>query len=160
MKLIVDTNVPVTANNSHTHVSPKCVINCARKLREIQQQHTLVLDNRWHILKEYQRQLHPDGQPGVGHAFLKWVLSNLANPDRCEMVNITLKENREDDNDFVEFPDDSSLSGFDPSDRKFVAVAHPQNPPIQNATDTDWVHFHEILTQHGIQIDYLCMDIF
>jgi hypothetical protein len=67
----------------------------------------------------------------VGDAFLKWVLTNRTNPKHCEQVRITQIA----ENDFAEFPRSQSLVGFDPSDRKFVAVAltHPQRPAIAAA---------------------------
>jgi hypothetical protein len=81
MKLIVDTNVPVVANQHQaSQASPTCILACTVKIREIQAQHTLILDNQWLIIREYMDNLRSEGQPGVGDAFLKWVLSNHANP--------------------------------------------------------------------------------
>ena len=57
MKVIVDTNVPVVANGEASHASPTCVIASVHKLRDIQVHHTLVLDDGWHILKEYMANL-------------------------------------------------------------------------------------------------------
>lgn len=118
------------------------------------------MDQGRHILREYTRQLRSEGQPGVGDAFLKWVLTNQANPLRCRHVPITLAPDREDENDFVEFPIDPRLAGFDRSDRKFVAVArsHPEHPPILNAVDTDWRDYHEILAEHQVAVAFLCPD--
>jgi hypothetical protein len=85
----------------------------------------LVLDDMWRIIGEYMQNLRRSGEPGVGDAFLRWVLTNKDNPQRCDLVTITPVEN-----DFREFPADAALSDFDPSDRKFIAVAlaHPQKP--------------------------------
>lgn len=67
MKLIVDTNVPVVANQRLSpQIMAACVNACAMKLREIQTQHILVLDNQWQIIREYMRNLRSTGQPGVG----------------------------------------------------------------------------------------------
>ena len=158
-QVIVDTNVPVVANQ---HLSPQasaeCIIICVHAIRDIQTNRILVIDDGWHILREYMSNLRSSGQPGVGDAFLKWVLTNQANPHRCERVYITLRDDRQDDNDFVEFPNDPELATFDRSDRKFVAVAltHPQKPPIFNATDTDWLLHREALTRYSIQVEFLC----
>lgn len=159
MRVIVDTNVPIVANGREIRASPGCAISCVRKLLEIQQSHTIVLDGGWHILREYLLRLRSDGQPGVGDAFLKWVLTNRANPRHCQLVSITLRPNSEDQNDFEEFPnDDEELTRFDRSDRKFVAVAlvHPEHPPILNAVDTDWWDYRIALERHGIQVNFLC----
>ena len=140
MKTIADTNVPKVANWQTSQASPACVAACARRLSDIQSAGTLVLDDGWHILREYLTNLRSSGQPGMGDAFLKWVLTNQANPRRCELVHITPVNTGPDCCDFAEFPEDNNLARFDPADRKFVAVAvaHPEHPPILNAVDTDW----------------------
>lgn len=114
----------------------------------------LVLDDRWRIIKEYKRQLRPEGQPEVGDAFLKWVLTNLKNPKRCCLVSIRENGIR----GFDEFPSDNRLTGFDPCDRKFVAVAvaHPNRPPILQALDSGWWDYRKILDENGVTIRLLC----
>ena len=79
MHVIVDTNVPAVANGKSAQAAPQCVIACVDKLREVQQQHILVLDDQWLIVKEYMANLSSRGEPGVGDAFLKWVLTNQMN---------------------------------------------------------------------------------
>ena len=161
MKFVVDTNVPLTANGKAEQVSLLCVGLCARKLREIMRQHILVLDDAWHIIKEYKNRLHSSGQPGPGDAFLRWVLTNWANPERCALVHITPYDLCEDERDFEEFPHTHVLSGFDRSDRKFVAVAltHPETPPVLNATDSDWWDYREVLADHGVMVKFICPDM-
>lgn len=159
MYFIVDTNVPIVANRKTPQASPQCVLVCVKKLQEIMtpQQHILVLDNKWLIITEYKNKLSPTGQPGVGDAFLKWVLTNQNNPSRCQLVEITPTE----DKNFKEFPEDESLLKFDLSDRKFVAVAlvHPEHPPILNASDSDWSHFKTDLAAYGVQVIFLCPEL-
>lgn len=130
MKVIVDTNVAVVANGRgrSPQASPSCVLRCVGRLRDLQLHHTLVLDDGWRILREYLRELSPAGQPGVGDAFLKWVLTNQANPARCEQVRIIPRDAAQPGGELCEFPDDPALAGFDPSDRKFVAVALAHRP--------------------------------
>ncbi len=157
MHIIVDTNVLVVAAKKPPQASPQCIINCVHKLQEIEKHQILVIDNKWRILQEYQRQFYRDGQPTVKSEFLEWVLKNRNNPQRCEQVSITELS----PNEFQEFPVDSALTGFDPSDRKFVAVAlaHPAHPPIVNAVDSDWHDFENALLAHGLKIDFLCPDV-
>jgi hypothetical protein len=158
MKYVVDTNVPVVANRKSAQASPDCVIACVKKLDAIQKEHTLVLDRDGQIFREYKNYLSPAGQPGVGDAFFKWLLTNQANPERCEYVKITSLE-AEKGYTFVEFPNhDKALAQFDYSDRKFVAVAlaHPEQPPVVNAVDTDWWHYKQALEKHGLEIEFLC----
>lgn len=158
MKVIVDTNVAVVANQRNTTAGPQCIITCAHRLRAITRKHILVLDEEWHILNEYRQHLRSEGQPGVGDAFFKWVLTNQADPTRCEQVRIALRPEREDEADFVEFPNDPRLARFDRSDRKFVAVActHPEHPPILNAVDTDWREYADVLAEYQVTIEFLC----
>jgi hypothetical protein len=160
MKIVVDTNVPKAANgrNESPQASPQCVTTCVQRIRDIQLNHVLVLDDNWHILREYMAQLRSEGQPGVGDAFLKWVLTHQANPLHCEQIHITAEELLFSHRRFVEFPSDERLAGFDPSDRKFVAVslAHPDRPPILNAVDSDWLIFHSALAAHGVRVETLC----
>ncbi|MEZ4662657.1 MAG: hypothetical protein R2911_34345 [Caldilineaceae bacterium] len=136
------------------------MITCARQLLEITQQHTIILDSGWRILNEYKSNLNQSGQPGVGDAFCKWALTNWANPQRCELVAVTEIDDASHWRTFVEFPDDPELQRFDPSDRKFVAVAlaHGETPPILNAVDTDWWEHRSALSRHGVQIQFLCPD--
>jgi hypothetical protein len=158
MKLVVDTNVPIVANGKSEQASPECVKNCAVRIRQLTTSGRIVLDDKWLILKEYMANLISSGQPGIGDAFLKWVLTNLCNPKFCEQVRITPKNSAK--TDFEEFPSDPGLEKFDPNDRKFVAVAatHPDRPPILQAVDTKWWEMKESLDNVGITIDFLCKD--
>ena len=158
---IIDTNVPIVANGHADQASLPCVVACQHLLAEFSaDKRVLVLDTAWHILREYMHNLRPKGQPGLGDAFLKWVLTNHANLRRCELVPITGAPHAQSEHDFAEFPDDPALAGFDPSDRKFVAVAraHPAHPPIYNAVDTDWLPYQEALTSHGVTVVQVCPD--
>ena len=154
MFVVVDTNVPVVANNKSSQALPECVIKCVTVLDKIQRDRILVIDDKWLIITEYRKNLSEKGQPGVGDAFLKWVLTNQGNPQRCQRVQITPI----DENNFAEFPQDESLAGFDKSDRKFVAVAltHPQKPPILNAVDSDWQDFQVQVAAYGVQVEFVC----
>lgn len=159
MMYIVDTNVPLVANDAAPQASASCIAICARKLDEIRKQHVLVLDDDWHIINEYTNNLRSSGQPGAGDAFLKWVLTNRDNPRRCSRVHLT-PGGAQDEQDFAEFPRDPALTGFDPSDRKFVAVAvaHGEHPPILNAHDSDWWEYRQALAQYHVRVEFLCPD--
>lgn len=157
MQVIVDTNVPVVANGGHPEASARCVRSCTQQLRMIARGHRrLVIDAGWQILSEYMSNLRSQGQPGVGDAFLKWVLTNRENPRRCIRVVIS----RVEQDEYAEFPTDPDLAGFDRSDRKFVAVAvaHPKHPPVLNATDSDWWHYRTALERHGVSVEFVCPD--
>jgi hypothetical protein len=155
MTVVVDTDVPIVANRAAPQASPTCIAECSRRLEQIKDHERLVLDDDWRILREYMANLRSKGQPGPGDEFLKWVLTNRADPARCTIVRLTPQ-----DDSFVEFPEDPELADFDRSDRKFAAVAHehPDHPPVLNATDSDWYHYREALERYDIHVDFVCPD--
>jgi len=116
----------------------------------------VVLDDAWRIIREYRRHAESSGEPGPGDAFVKHVLTNWSNPDRCELVRITVRGS--DELDFEEFPDVEELRGFDPSDRKFVAVARASalSPTIVHASDRGWTRHREALAANGVTTRHLC----
>ena len=115
---------------------------------------TLVLDNRWIIINEYMDNLRSSGEPGTGDRFLRWVLVNK--DERCDWVSITPVDGSE--REFEEFPPDPALNGFDPADRKFIAVAraHPEKPPILQAVDSQWWDFRDALSRNGVMVEFIC----
>jgi len=158
MRVVVDTNVAVVANGKSEQASEQCVDSCAERLEQIMYGGVnLVLDDDWRILDEYMRNLHSRGDD-IGDRFLAWTLQYRTNPKRCELVPITPVYGLE--NEFREFPDDPALEVFDPDDRKFVAVAlaHPDKPPILQATDTQWWDFRDALRRNGVTVEFICED--
>jgi len=157
--VIVDTNVAVVANQDAPQASPHCVLACVRRLEKIMgDEERLAIDNQWLIISEYRANLRSSGQPGVGDAFLKWALTNRENRSRCDIVAITREDGAR--TSFREFPNDPALQQFDPSDRKFVAVAlaHPQHAPILQAVDSKWWGFKDDLQRNGVTVDFICQD--
>ncbi|AFY73380.1 hypothetical protein Syn7502_01286 [Synechococcus sp. PCC 7502] len=153
---VIDTNVLIVANNRESeHASPKCIISCIRWLQNFEKSGILVIDSKWLIINEYKKKVNQSGQPGVGDAFLKWILINRNNPQRCQQVQIT----QIDENNFAEFPRSSNLEKFDPNDRKFVAVSltHPAKPAIAIAIDRGWNRHQKPLYEHGIEVEFLCL---
>ena len=155
MAVIVDTNVAVVANGQSPQASSNCVDTCINRLEGIiRSEEKLVLDSGWVILGEYLRNLRSSGEPGAGDRLLRWI---LANKDRlCDLVPIIPVDGSE--NDFEEFPDDPALNGFDPDDRKFiaVAVAHPEKPPILQAVDSQWWDFRDVLRRNDVIVEFIC----
>lgn len=91
--------------------------------------------------------------------FFKWLWNNQGNPKWCLKVKITPKPGKKEN--YREFPDDPDLAGFDASDRKFVAiaVASGKNPPILNATDTDWWEYRVAFERNKISVNFLCPEL-
>ncbi len=138
----------------HVPAALDCVQACVQALSAARE--TLVfIDDGFRVLNEYRRHLSHAGQPGLGDAFFKWLWDNQANVEHCRQVRITSLPGS--DTDFAEFPDDPELATFDPSDRKFVAIALASglNPPILNASDTDWNEFHDPLSRY-VTVQFLC----
>lgn len=152
---VVDTNVGIVANGRFPQASYNDVGKCIDALLDATRNH-IAIDDSGRIFDEYFSHLSRSGQPGVGDTFAKWVWDNQGNSQRCEQVRITPCES--DKEDYEEFPRDRDLIGFDPSDRKFVAVAlgSKSNPTILNATDSDWLEHEPTLRRHGVRIDNIC----
>jgi hypothetical protein len=132
---------------------------CIDELLIAQSQHLVLLDDRGFILDEYRRCLSPSGQPGPGDAFFKWLWNNQANPNHCRKVPVTPLDSG--DTDFLEFPDDPELAGFDRSDRKFVAtvISDGGGASVINASDTDWSIFREPLERNGVHVRFICPEL-
>lgn len=151
--VVIDTNVGIAANGK-ADVSVECELACVQFLREVTRSGHLVLDANGTIFEEYLRYLSLSGEPGVGDAFIRWVNDHQHDTDFCTLVDLTIKP----DGEFVEFPDSQELSGFDPSDKKFVAVAsaHPDRPVLRVALDRGWVRYREALAKQNVEIEFLC----
>ena len=152
---VIDTNVLIVANGKAEQASLECQPNCNKALEETRRT-LIVIDDGFRILNEYQHKVNPSGQPGPGDAFLKWLLQNRSDPERCEAVRLTPN----DRNSFDEFPDEPDLALFDPSDHKFVAVAKSSRhkPKILNAVDSDWWNFRDVLMRNHIHVSFICPD--
>jgi len=156
MSVVIDTNVLAVANGRHAPASDACVGACIDALLAAREQ-GVSIDDGLRVLDEYRQHASFAGQPGVGDAFFKWLWDHQADALCCERVVINPHPGR----GFIEFPGDQALRGFDASDRKFVAVAltSASQPPVLNASDTDWWEFRTALEAHGLQIQFLCPDL-
>ena len=152
---IVDTNVAVVANGSDD-VGPDCVRCCAAALQKLTKSGRVAIDDEWEILKEYNANSSTAGQPVPGGVFLKWLLTNRENLERCIQVSITPTGGYGED--YAEFPRDEALNQFDLADRKFVAVAIAVDGPatILQAVDTRWWGLRYALLAAGVDVSYLC----
>lgn len=157
---VVDTNVPKTANlatkpSEDSEMSDVCILACVNAIEDIISKKAVVIDDGDEIFHEYRQQLSMKGQPGVGDKFMKWVHDHRWSLPESQRVTITKNEDSYD-----EFPHHEYLENFDPSDRKFVAVAHahPHKPPIIEATDSKWWGWKKPLEETGINVRFLCQE--
>ena len=158
--VIVDTNVIVIANDTDDKRAD-CRDLCQDRLEQILLQgETVVVDNKWRILGEYEDNVNPNARKGVGDLFVKRLLQNQGNPNVCTIVHITSLSGN--GTDFEEFPADNALSNFDPDDRKFIAVAlvyesiHRQKATLLQAADSQWYGFRETLIKNGLEVEFIC----
>lgn len=151
---VVDTNVILIANGQHPAVSAACAECCAQWLQALMAEGRVALDDAYEILGEYQHKTHASNGQGVGDQFIRWLLHEMDNSARCDLVHLEPDELR----GYVSFPDDERLAHFDASDRKFVAVSrlHPEHPPIWQAADSKWLDWAPALAEHEVRIMLLC----
>ena len=149
---VVDTNVAMVANGKST-AGAACTAECAKELSDVMNRGHVVIDDALLILNEYRANLNSAGQPGVGDRFYRWLLVNQFNVERCTRVRVTSTTGG-----FAEFPVHEDLVSFDPSDRKFiaVAVAHPDKPCILQAFDSKWWPLRDVFSGCGVTIAFLC----
>jgi hypothetical protein len=153
---VVDTNVATTANRANPAASDECVAASARALADIMKSGHVFMDAAGAIMNEFARNLAARGEPGPGDAFFKWLLTHQYGGRRVTLVEITPKS--DDREDYEELPAPPAGIRYDPSDRKFlaVAVAHPDRPPLLQALDSKWWGWRESLKALGVAIEFLC----
>lgn len=154
--VVIDTNTGIVANGNTAQADDACMAACIALLVRTQDEGVVLIDNKDLILEEYLAYFSPSGQPGPGDRFMNWLLLNQWNPTYCRRVPVTPLPG--DPRCFAEFPEAPDLAGFDPGDRKWVAVAlaSGDNPAIYNASDTDWWDYKAALSRAGIRIEFLC----
>ena len=156
-EVVVDTNVPVVANDGSDRAGHRCALACVNALQNIRRECRLLLDSGGRILREYRAHWNRKGPPGPGDAFVQWAHDCQGDERWCRLVDIAEHPER----GFTEFPDDAGLARFDPGDRMFVAVARASGgePPILNATDTDWWNYRAAFARCGVRIRFLCPEL-
>jgi hypothetical protein len=157
LRCVVDTNVCTTANRVNNGASMDCVVNSGRALQAVMERGHVFIDDKLRIVGEYRRNLNAKGQPGPGDMFFKWLLTHEWGGERVTKVTITPKDG--DPEDFVELPAPKDGTTYDPSDRKFLAVAAScdEKPPILQSFDSKWWGWQSALREIGVTIHFLCV---
>lgn len=148
MRYVVDSNVPIVANGSHTNASPDCRLKAIDFLEKMIAEGTLIVDLSGEVEEEYRKNLSM-GQPGVGNRFYQAFMTIAIR--RLERIDISKTEGEYDD-----FPKTRALAKFDLSDRKFVALSLASKAPVANALDSDWLDHRDELVKCGVPIDFVC----
>ena len=151
-RVIIDTNVAVEANRQNSTTEPRCVEACIGFLIDARNYHVVLIDSGNEIRKEYARALGQSRPYQLGAQFLFYIYQNQWDTKRVRRVE--LKKTKK--GDFVDFPNVAALETFDPSDRKFAALAKRTGTAVTNATDSDWVAHRKVLKDNGIDINFLC----
>jgi len=154
-RCVVDTNVAIVANgrsNDDGQRTPsiQCRLAAVTLLQKIVKNGTILLDAEHAIQTEYRRHLNPSGAPGVGDRFFLVVLQS--SPSLVERIGLPQRP----DGEYEHCPQPLIDAGFDPSDRKFAALACKENGPVYNAIDSDWLEHAHTLNTQGIQVVNLC----
>ena len=147
---VVDTNVAIAANGRGTHADLQCQRSCVERLAAVVKEETIAIDDVGLIVDEYAKHLRRSGQPGVGDLFWKHVFDHQYQPARVR--RITLRRSTDTRRGFEELPENN----FDPSDRKFLAVAVAAQAVVLNATDSDWDEQTALLDGLRVQVRQLC----
>ncbi|MFZ1814257.1 MAG: hypothetical protein WBO55_05630 [Rhizobiaceae bacterium] len=149
-RYVIDTNVPIVANGNDESVRLECRIAAVELLLKALRNGVIYLDAAGEIQNEYRTYLNPNGQPGVGNQFYREVINS--HPQKIIRVDVSKKA----DGQYEDVPQTIIDAGFDPSDRKFVAVALKSNSGVHNAVDSDWVNDRALLEANGVKIVFLC----
>ena len=150
MTFVVDTNVAIAANGRKTHADEQCQLACVRKL-SLAAREVVAIDDTGLVLEEYRKHLNFSGMPGVGDVFFKHVFDNQFQDRRVRRVAVTPSE--DGGRGFEELRRENT---FDPSDRKFLAVAVVAEAIVLNATDSDWGEQRALLDELNVEVDQIC----
>lgn len=125
-----------------------CIERCNQWLKAFAtSKSALIIDTHYLILGEYRRRI-AKGRYG------EQLLNQLESRARTRLIEVSIQLDPEG---YPIVPE--TLSKFDRSDRKFVALALKCTPipPIVNAVDTDWMESHRILKELHIIVQELCL---
>jgi hypothetical protein len=148
----IDTNVPVIAKQGD---DLDCRLLCIEFLEAVVagKRGPILIDEGGEILGEYRRYLAASGQPTVGDLFYRHIIQKRG--DRRFVLELDIPRDATT-GQYEDFPIDSSLAGFDLSDRKFVAIAIKASGYVCNAVDSDWYDYREPLERSGCKIEFVC----
>ena len=147
---VVDTNVAIAANGRNTHADDQCQFACVEKLEAVVKNQVIAVDDQGAIVVEYSKHLNHSGMPGIGDVFFKHVFNNQYQDARVRRVPVT--PSADEGRGFEELPPNR----FDPSDRKFVAVAVAGDAVVLNATDSDWDEHAALMSSLAVEVHQLC----
>jgi len=151
VRVVVDANVLVMANQPAGGPNIDCAAKAAAMLLEAQRRHVLLEDKSDLCLAEYKRYCSFAGQPGAGDRFFAWYIRTRWTPSKIDRIDIG--------------PDEAAatshlpigLHALDRSDHKWVAVyLNGSGDALYNAVDSDWREHTAALKTAGVNVVELC----
>ncbi|MBN1285146.1 MAG: hypothetical protein JXB47_07100 [Anaerolineae bacterium] len=157
-EVVIDANVWVVADYDIVSLDDIELLICASACRQRLEclrsdTQLLIVDDKYHIMSEYRRYVSNKRKPHFENNLASELLNELEQRGRIFPVPVDF-----DADGYALLPPELGLQNFDPSDRKFVAVALARNPrsPIYNATDPDWSEHVEAIAAAGLTVIELC----
>lgn len=150
---VVDTNVLLVASAAHpfspfddSGLAPEYQNRVFEWLRTLRADpaRQMVWDTQWTIYKEYRNRL-TDQDYGLQVVREKMTQARFVDVEFDEAGAAVVPE---------------VFHGFDPSDRKFLAVllGDPHGSTLVNATDTDWLYVEQELADAGVSVEHVIED--
>lgn len=151
-QVVIDTNVMVVANHQNGLAVKTCVSACIQYLVHAREKCVVLLDDADQVRAEYAGALSQGRPYQVGAQFLMHIYQNQFNEKHVLRVQLET----DPEGGYVAFPAADELQDFDPSDRKFAALAVVAGVPVTNAVDSDWALSLAALEANGIKVNFLC----
>ena len=160
MNWAIDENVIAVANDLARvdrgeaplcpQVDDACRIACAKFLMDAIKSGVILLDDADVVFRYYRRKASLSGQPGSGDVFLRELYRSSYSGKTVVRVNVGLPPN-------FGLPIAFTVSGFDPDDMIYVALARASMPAeVVNAADSDYANTASSLAEIGVPIRELC----
>jgi hypothetical protein len=145
---VVDTNVPLVLRFPESH--PEALADACEILLEtiIKSGVVVCTDAEDEIVEEYFTMLSRSGQPTLGDVFAKWVFET-----RWTQPETIVDTGRSGEHEYGVLEGDDL--DFDPSDRKFIAVAKVAQATIHQATDTKWLDWQPAFARQGVSVAWV-----
>ena len=150
-RAVVDTNVLVVANGRDTHVEDSCQLRCVEELARLLREEVVCVDDKWLIMREYEKRTRQKGQARPGTVFYKDVCRKMGDSKSVCLIPVDPR-----DAEGRDFADPVLPPNNLKKDAKFLAVAVKARAAIVNAADSDWAEHRELTERLRVDVRQLC----
>ena len=150
-RAVVDTNVLVAANGRDTHVEDSCQLRCVEELARLAREEVVCVDDKWLIMREYEKRTRQKGQARPGTVFYKHVCRKMGDSKTVRLIPVDPR-----DAEGRDFADPVLPPNNLKRDAKFLAVAVKASAAIVNAADSDWAEHRELTDRLRVDVRQLC----